>query len=150
MAYSKVFDNLFIGASCFATNQDALQSEKITHILICTEGIAPSFPEDFEYKSIPININKWSEIFKDFKEAGAFIKQILTQGNVLVYCSNGRDKSPSIVIAYLIEHMNFTAAKAIELVKNARPLISISGFTNDLEEFEKFIAKEKTEVAKSN
>jgi protein-tyrosine phosphatase len=59
-------------------------------------------------------------------------------GKVLVHCAQGRSRSASMVIAYLMKQQHMSFHQALSQVKEARPIISPNeGFMAQLQKFEK-------------
>lgn len=56
---------------------------------------------------------------------------------MLVHCSFGRSRSPSVTVSYLMKFKSFTFEEALQLVKTRRPVVSLnSGFLEQLRMYE--------------
>ena len=137
---SPVFHNLFIGDYLISINYEALNSKKITHILICAEELSPRYPESFKYKKLLLDDDPNYPIFECFDEAFDFIEQGLKSGVVLVHCAQGRSRSATIVLMYLMRSKRITFKKALSYLKerhkNADPN---QGFCNQLKQYQKYL-----------
>ena len=61
----------------------------------------------------------------NLKEAISFIEQNINEKKILVFCSSGVGRSPSVVIAFLCVALNFTFGEAVEYVARKKPYMSI-------------------------
>ncbi|KAF3441431.1 hypothetical protein FNV43_RR15345 [Rhamnella rubrinervis] len=114
---SLITSTLFIGGALAARSVFTLQHLGITHILcLCSNEIGQSdsqFPDQFEYKNYSIYDNEDSNISSIFGEASDFIDHVeQIGGRVLVHCFEGRSRSATVVLAYLMLRKNFTLLKA--------------------------------------
>ncbi|WVZ71405.1 hypothetical protein U9M48_019996 [Paspalum notatum var. saurae] len=119
---SLVVNNLFIGGALAARSKYTLQHLGITHVLcLCSNEIGQSdsqFPDLFEYKNFSISDDDDANISDLFEEASEFIDHVNhIGGKVLVHCFEGKSRSATIVLAYLMLRKGFTLAKAWNLLK---------------------------------
>lgn len=119
---SAVTNNLFIGGALAARSTYTLQHLGITHILcLCTNEIGQSdsqFPDLFTYKNFSVCDNEDSNISSIFEEACDFIDYVGQTGkSVLVHCFEGRSRSATLVLAYLMLRKKFTLLKAWNSLK---------------------------------
>ncbi|XP_022158997.1 dual specificity protein phosphatase PHS1 [Momordica charantia] len=119
---SSVTAALFIGGALAARSVYTLQHLGVTHILcLCSNEIGQSdsqFPDLFEYKNFSISDNEDSNISSIFEEACDFIDDIESKsGKVLVHCFEGRSRSATLVLAYLMLRKNYTLLKAWSALK---------------------------------
>ncbi|CAO2192767.1 unnamed protein product [Urochloa humidicola] len=119
---SLVVNNLFIGGALAARSKYTLQHLGITHVLcLCSNEIGQSdsqFPDLFEYKNFSISDDDDANISDLFEEASDFIDHVNhVGGKVLVHCFEGKSRSATVVLAYLMLRMGFTLAKAWNLLK---------------------------------
>uniref|UniRef100_A0A0E0MVD3 Uncharacterized protein n=1 Tax=Oryza rufipogon TaxID=4529 RepID=A0A0E0MVD3_ORYRU len=119
---SLVINNLFIGGALAARSMYTLQHLGITHILcLCSNEIGQSdsqFPDLFEYKNFSISDDDDANISDLFEEASDYIDHVdHVGGKVLVHCFEGKSRSATIVLAYLMLRKGLTLAKAWNLLK---------------------------------
>ncbi|XP_074343830.1 dual specificity protein phosphatase PHS1-like [Apium graveolens] len=119
---SLISGTLFIGGALAARSQYTLQHLGITHILcLCSNEIGQSdsqYPEIFEYKNFSISDEEDANIDDLFAEAHHFIDEVeQIGGKVLVHCFEGRSRSATVVLAYLMLKKNFTLLKAWNTLK---------------------------------
>ncbi|KAK3164234.1 hypothetical protein QOZ80_1AG0014560 [Eleusine coracana subsp. coracana] len=119
---SLVVNNLFIGGALAARSKYTLQHLGITHVLcLCSNEIGQSdsqFPDLFEYKNFSINDDDDANISDLFEEASEFIDYVdRAEGKVLVHCFEGKSRSATVVLAYLMLRKSYTLAKAWNLLK---------------------------------
>ncbi|KAF9623004.1 hypothetical protein IFM89_035985 [Coptis chinensis] len=121
---SLITGNLFIGGALAARSVYTLQHLGITHILcLCSNEIGQSdsqYPELFEYKNFSIFDNEDTLISNLFEEASDFIDGVeYSGGRVLVHCFEGKSRSATVVLAYLMLRKNFTLLQAWNTLKKA-------------------------------
>ncbi|XP_074278372.1 dual specificity protein phosphatase PHS1-like [Silene latifolia] len=117
-----ITSNLFISGALAAKSVYTLQHLGISHILcLCSNEIGQSdvqFPTLFEYRNFSIGDEEDSNISSIFDEACDFIDDVEgAGGKVLVHCFEGRSRSATIVLAYLMLRKNFTLAEAWNALK---------------------------------
>ncbi|KFK45043.1 hypothetical protein AALP_AA1G336700 [Arabis alpina] len=104
---SMIQDNLFIGGGLAARSVYTLQHLGITHILcLYANKIGQSdtqYPDLFEYQNFSITDDEDSNIESIFQEALDFINHgEEAGGKILVHCLEGRSRSTTVVLAYLM------------------------------------------------
>ncbi|CAG9331328.1 unnamed protein product [Blepharisma stoltei] len=137
-SFSKVTNYLYLGDYNAATNLVLLQHHKITHILTVGDGMTPCNPEQFQWKSINIADLSSCDISQHFDECNDFIdKANREKGRVLVHCSNGVSRAPTITIAYLMYKKPCGFTQAFEFVKAKHPdTAPNSGFSAQLRQYQ--------------
>ncbi|PRQ16875.1 putative phosphoric monoester hydrolase [Rosa chinensis] len=119
---SRITSSLFIGGALAARSVYTLQRLGITHILcLCSNEIGQSdsqFPDLFEYKNFSICDSEDFNISNIFDEAVEFIDRVEeTGGKVLVHCFEGKSRSATLVLAYLMLRKNSTLLEAWNSLK---------------------------------
>ncbi|KAL1812632.1 hypothetical protein ACET3Z_022697 [Daucus carota] len=140
---SLISSTLFIGGALAARSQYTLQHLGITHILcLCSNEIGQSdsqYPDIFQYKNFSINDEEDANIDDLFAEAHHFIDDVEEiGGKVLVHCFEGRSRSATVVLAYLMLKRNLTLQKAWNTLKRVhRRAQPNDGFAKILVELDK-------------
>ncbi|XP_073141144.1 dual specificity protein phosphatase PHS1-like isoform X2 [Henckelia pumila] len=119
---SAISATLFIGGALAARSVYTLQHLGIAHILcLCSNEIGQSdsqFPELFEYQNFSIYDNEDDDISDIFQEAHDFIDRVEKNGGkVLVHCFEGKSRSATLVLSYLMLRKNFTLLEAWNALK---------------------------------
>lgn len=96
---------LYLSGDDVASNYEMLKEKKITHVLNLTTSFKNQFEDKFVYKTIKIDDNLNENIYKYFNESFEFIDDAIKDENsrVLVHCNMGVSRSPSFIIAYLLQ-----------------------------------------------
>lgn len=140
---SSVTTNLFIGGALAARSVNTLQHLGITHVLcLCSNEIGQSdsqFPNLFEYRNFSITDEEDSNISSIFEEACDFIDDVeRAGGKVLVHCFEGRSRSATLVLAYLMLRKKKTLFEAWNALKKVhRRAQPNDGFARILLELDK-------------
>ena len=121
-----IIPNLYISNEYLAGKKEELISRNIRRIVNVTESCSNYFPEDFQYLRIPVADRVGVEIDKYFYEAFTFIEDGLKDGGVLVHCSAGISRSPTIVAAYLMIKYGYTSKYALEILTARRDVVDIN------------------------
>lgn len=121
---SPISNCLFIGGALAARSVYTLQLLGITHILcLCSNEIGQAdsqFPDLFEYKNFEICDHENANISNIFQEAHDFIDHVeQIGGKVLVHCFEGKSRSATLILAYVMLRKNFTLLQAWNALKRA-------------------------------
>ncbi|KAL5074990.1 hypothetical protein RYX36_013974 [Vicia faba] len=119
---SAITNYLFIGGALSARSIYTMQHLGINHILcLCTNEIGQSdsqFPDLFTYKNFFVCDTENSNISLLFEEACDFIEDVERAGQgILVHCFEGKSRSVTVVLAYLMLRKNYTLLEAWNVMK---------------------------------
>ncbi|XP_068659792.1 dual specificity protein phosphatase PHS1 isoform X2 [Aristolochia californica] len=140
---SMISSNLFIGGALAARSVHTLQYLGITHILcLCSNEIGQSdsqYPELFVYKNFSIYDHEDAKISSLFGEASDCVEEVERLGKkVLVHCFEGKSRSATVVLAYLMLKKNYTLLEAWNTLKRVhRRAQPNDGFARCLLELDK-------------
>jgi len=125
---SRILQFLYIGDRFQGRNEKLITDSKITHILnVDTSARFPSSDAPYTFLHVPISDfgdedllkpKKLPRCFKYIEDAKA------KNGLVLVHCSKGINRSPTVVMAYLIAIEKWTLEKAYKHVVECRSMAS--------------------------
>ncbi len=133
--FSEVAPGLLLGnqnAYVFAT-----KDSKFANVLSLRDNAGQSDPEinghrhlialeqDFPGSRVENEIVTWTpnQAKEHFDTCHSVIKQGIIRGGILVQCQEGKSRSASAVIAYLMKEYNMPLAVAYEMVRGQRPMI---------------------------
>ncbi|CAM6036687.1 unnamed protein product [Sphagnum compactum] len=120
---SCVLPHLFIGGALAARSVHTLQHLGITHILcLCPSELFSAnvgdFPDLFKYTHYAINDVEEEDIAVFFEGACKFVDMVDEEGGkVLVHCFEGKSRSATIVLAYLMLCKGYTLAQAWTMLR---------------------------------
>jgi atypical dual specificity phosphatase len=132
--------SLYLGPSSTASSQSFLTANSISHVL--SVGATPTHTVDgVTYHRLSLNDSPSSSISKVSDAACEIIDAALSTkggtGKILVHCSAGISRSPTIVVAYLMKRHEMSLRSALGKVIRARPQVSPNpGFLQQLKEME--------------
>eukprot|EP00930_Biecheleria_cincta_P036028 TRINITY_DN24738_c0_g1_i1.p1 TRINITY_DN24738_c0_g1~~TRINITY_DN24738_c0_g1_i1.p1 ORF type:complete len:314 (-),score=54.96 TRINITY_DN24738_c0_g1_i1:296-1237(-) len=143
--------NLWLGSLRAAQNEEALLERGVTHVLSVgeynlgarqrmrvprSEGNEDSEEDVVQRERLLISLpdSSASRLDKHFDASSSFISEGLRQGgSVLVHCYAGQSRSLTLVVAYLMCEESLTAAEALEIVREKRPVVRPNaGFLSQL------------------
>ncbi|KAL4489447.1 hypothetical protein ABPG72_002743 [Tetrahymena utriculariae] len=145
---NQIIPNMYLGSVGAALSKDVLVELNIKYVLTAMEEFKHPFQDIItEYKIIRIKDSKNENIINYFEESNEFIhKAISNNQNVLVHCFAGVSRSTSLVLAYLMKYQNKTLDEALNITKQARPVIQPNqNFLAQLKKYEELQKKENTE-----
>jgi len=139
----EIIPNLYLGDVYAAHNTKELKARKFTHIVTCTVGVVPPFPENFKYMHLKILDFAGETIDEHFKATTEFIADAIDNGGkVLVHCIRGVSRSATIVSAYLMRSKSLSAEDAVEHVRKVRAIARPNyGFMMQLQLYHKELNK---------
>ncbi|KAF9498175.1 phosphatases II [Pleurotus eryngii] len=135
--------SLYLGPCSAASSKPFLTSNAITHVL--SIGTTPAATvESVAYHRLSLTDSATSSIEKIVDSACDIIDSALAsknpkggQGKILVHCSAGISRSPTVVAAYLMKRRGMSLKEALGRIVRVRPQISPNaGFLRQLKELE--------------
>jgi len=154
---AQILPFLYLGCEKHANSLAVLQENQISAILnVAAESERKDLGIDgIDYMHQRISDNFEEDIMKYFQTCFDFIEKSHNSGkNVLIHCTAGKSRSPTITMAYLIYSKKWTLRQAYEYVKERRKICPNLGFLCILAEFEKAVLGEErkglTELCRSS
>jgi len=113
---------LWLGSVEAANNCHLLQTKGITHVLTLGHRPVTTSP-DLVYRTVQVMDNPLTNIILIFDECFDFIDQAFSSGGVLVHCHLGQSRSPTVILAYLMNRFGRTLSEAWERIGLIRSCI---------------------------
>lgn len=139
---------LYMSGDAISMDIAALESLGITSIINATVS-SPNFFESHKkisYLRLSLKDNTDEKLDTCIDESWDFIETARKMGRaVLCHCEKGMSRSASIVLAYVMRHMEMSLVDSLELLKSRRPQTSPnSGFMEQLLEYEVSLFEERS------
>ncbi|CAK6981542.1 dual specificity phosphatase 28 [Scomber scombrus] len=148
----KVTSALFISNARSACSDELIQQEAVT--LCINVSKQQPFPSSSGVTKlqIPVYDDPNEDLYSHFDRcADAIQKEAKRGGHSVVYCKNGRSRSATICIAYLMKHRKMTLIEAVQRVKTARHVIDPNpGFMTQLQRYEQELKKRRGRGREAN
>jgi predicted protein tyrosine phosphatase len=142
----EIIPGLFVGNTRAAADIAQLNIHGITHVLNVRQRVNWVNMVDYEENSIefahvPMADNLYFDMRPNINAAIAYIRMALSgDGKILVHCSDGKSRSPTVVAAYLITTRDYDALSALIELCTERPQV----FPN--EKFRRFLCELEEKV----
>jgi len=139
---TKITDSLYLGNDHDAEDEDALRKAKITHVLSMVARkfnkkrrakFDPAYrwlgkrkQKDIKRKCVPMSDTGQTDVGRllEEKDVLAFMRNSQKKNKkLLVHCQLGQNRSPTIVIAFLMKEKHFTLHQAWRWVKQKRVIV---------------------------
>lgn len=142
---NEILSGLWLGNIVDAKNKEFINS--LDMVINCSKDI-PFLSKNTKNIRIPVDDNleekEIKNLFKFLPKVTSYIHSALNNNkNILVHCYAGKQRSASVIVAYLIRYLNISLEKAILLVKSKRIIIFTPciNFKRALLKFEKEFRK---------
>ncbi|XP_062844204.1 dual specificity phosphatase 28 [Trichomycterus rosablanca] len=133
----KVTDSLLISNARSACDAELIRKEAVTFCInVSIQQPCPSSPVRTLRVSVYDDPNE--NLRQHFNLcADAILKEAKHGGRTVVYCKNGRSRSATVCVAYLMKHQGLSLTDAFGVVKGARSVVEPNpGFWAQLEQYE--------------
>ena len=120
---SHITDNIFLGDRNDANDIKFITKNNINIIFNITKDIPNYFSSKIQYYNFKIEDSIEENIYNIFEEITNLINNINSKSNILIHCREGKSRSATCVIAYLIKYKNISLYDAFNLTKNKRNII---------------------------
>ena len=136
-----ICDNIYLGNSFAARNESFLLENNIKAVVNCANEYTSEYKE-IKFLELNLYDNIEEHLFPKFDVAYAFIKHN-SKHNILIHCIEGRSRSVSLVIFYLMKEKRWDYDTCFEFIKKKnRFAYPNTGFQNQLKEYyNKYINK---------
>lgn len=139
----EIIPGVYLGPFSACRQIDHLKSIGITHILSIIDQHEArllnthNISSHFNYNQIQVDDSNLQNLIQIFPITSSWIHQAIQQGKVVVCCNGGMSRSPTFVIAYIMEAYQVDAVKAYQFVQGKRLCINPNdGFKSQLKEYE--------------
>lgn len=125
----KIFDNLFLGNIDCARNLDFIKKNNIKYIFNISNGIPNYFEYNKDIKYFNLFVadslleNDINIMYKKLHEFVILLDKFIdfNDGNILVHCYAGRQRSAILIAAYLVYKYKMTPDEAYDYILDKRP-----------------------------
>jgi protein tyrosine/serine phosphatase len=136
-----ILPGLWLGNKVASTNGKFLKDNNIQCVFNCTKDLPFSSIVKRKYR-VPVDDNLEREEIRNMElwsyEIVYKLTRELKQGNVLVHCYAGMQRSAAVVAMYLIANHNMKKENAISFIKRKRPIAfrPYANFENAIQGFQ--------------
>mmetsp|Transcript_10114 Transcript_10114/g.20064 ORF Transcript_10114/g.20064 Transcript_10114/m.20064 type:complete len:233 (-) Transcript_10114:307-1005(-) len=134
--FSEILPDKLYLSSLACANYGFLARKKVSAVVSIGNEVLES-KRDLRVKQIVIEDNPNARICEHIDKTCAFIHLHVRHGKVLVHCEQGRSRSATIVLAYLIRYQKMTLEEAYNFVQTKRWISPNIGFIGALLQFER-------------
>lgn len=122
---------LYLGSYDNASRSELLKTQGISRILNTVPSCQNLYKNSFTYHCLQ------DDKSLQFDEAIEFLQQCEREkARVLVYCMSGKNRSPAIVIAFLMKSKGWRLPQSYQFVKDRRPCVELTqAIYQQLEEY---------------
>lgn len=128
-SYNKIFENLYLGNIDSAKDINFIKKNNIKYIFNISNGIPNYFDSNYQikYYNLYVADSLLKEDIDIMSNALPYLVNILDEclekddGNVLIHCHAGRQRSAILVAAYLVYKFHMTPDEAYDFIIEKRP-----------------------------
>ncbi|TTU11748.1 Dual specificity phosphatase 28 [Bagarius yarrelli] len=133
----KITDSLFVSNARAACSDEILQTEAVT-LCINVSRQQPCPSDRITTLRVPVYDDPNEDLHAHFDRcADVILREAARGGRTVVYCKNGRSRSATICIAFLMKHQSLSLSEAYKVVKSARSVVEPNpGFWAQLKQYE--------------
>lgn len=114
-------DFLYLGSYDNASRSELLKTQGISHVLNTVPACQNLYKNSFTYYCLQ------GDQDIPFDDALHFLEQCeKDRARVLVHCMSGKNRSPAVVVAYLMKSKGWRLGQSYQWVKERRPSVEIS------------------------
>lgn len=129
ISYNKIFDNLYLGNIDAARDLDFIKKNNIKYIFNISNGIPNYFEFNKDIKYINLYVadslleSDINIMYKNLPNLVEKLNECLENdnGNILIHCHAGRQRSAILVAAYLVYKFHMTPDEAYDFIIDKRP-----------------------------
>ena len=141
MSVTEIISGLWIGDKKISQNFNFYKSKKIECVINCTQKIPSTIPNTVR---LPVLDNLREEEIEKMYKFLPYVTETIHQNlkslkNILVHCHSGKQRSATVVAAYLIKYANIDVNTAISIIRTKRNIAFSPGvnFKKSLLKFQK-------------
>jgi protein-tyrosine phosphatase len=132
---TNILPGLYLGSKNNACNMIELVHHQVKYIVNATYEVDNYFLDSFMYKKLHWDDTPYQKLENMWEIIDSISKYLEQDQVVLVHCQQGRSRSVSVVIAYLVKFKNMTVEEALKFVQDQRPIAKPNyGFMQQLKE----------------
>ena len=151
----EVLPNIWMGNKADANNLPFLLSKGIKYIINVTKKFPHPEFKDFNYEKIRIPLNEIDpnnsardnvDMFDYLPDVTEFVKKKNNNFKpVLIFCSDGRQRAPSVLVGYMMRYGKVTPEMAIKYIVSKSSTVFTEGiyYYTALKKFYVYLAKIK-------
>ena len=139
-----IIDNIYLGDSEAAGNEEYLKEYNITAVVNCAEEIYSDY-RDLKFIELRMFDTPEQNLFPKLEIGYKFIKinSKNPKNNILVHCAAGMSRSASLVALYLMKEKGWDYDICYQFMKERRPVVDPNyGFVEQLREYYDKIIKQ--------
>ncbi|GBG32160.1 Dual specificity protein phosphatase, putative [Hondaea fermentalgiana] len=118
--------HLFVGNRLDGMAAKMGNPRKFTHILCVEESSRYPNPESkIEFMLEPLKDDGSSDLEEFFDKVQDFLAEGVKTGRVLVHCTSGVNRGPTVAVLYLMKYWNYDLESAMRVVRRQRDGVNI-------------------------